>query len=65
MAFSRTNSHAIALRVSFSATVCAGVCARTLQDGLWFVVAVCVLCVRIAAGSSVKLRSDQEMFVSE
>lgn len=52
MAFSRTNSRAVALRISFCAAVCAGVCACTLQDGLWFVVAVCVcvLCVRKAPG---------------
>lgn len=41
-------------------------CVRTLQDGLWFVVAVCVVLKKSswrAAGSSVRLRSDLEMFV--
>ncbi len=39
---------------------------RTLQDGLWFVVAVCVVLEESswrAAGSSARLRSDLEMFV--
>lgn len=53
--------HAIALRVSFGATVCAGVCAHFAG---WFGVCCgCVLCSWRAAGSSVRLRSDLVLFV--
>lgn len=41
-------------------------CVRTLQDGLWFVVAVCAVLEESswrATGSSVRLRSDLGLFV--
>ncbi len=48
MPFSRPNSHAIALHISFGAAACAGVCAHFAE---WFVVCCdCVLCWRKAPG---------------
>lgn len=65
MQFSRPNSHAIALRISFGAAACAGVCSHFAG---WFVVFLwlCVLCWRKAPGEllgAVRLRSDLELFV--